>query len=257
MNLKRNLRSLGKFCPFYITSRPIKALPNSLYSHLKQTPSRNSCNHLFLPFPSLSMSAASNMQGIPREDASPVQPFSTSPPSLNKKWPANLVKMAFLELREQRSIAVPLVVMNLMWFGKMAITTAFQGHLGELQLAGATLGFTFANVTGFSVLNGLSAAMEPICGQAYGAKNFKLLHKTLLMTILLLLLTSIPISFLWLNVEKILTCFGQQRDISAIAQNYLFFLLPDLVITSFLCPLRSYLSSQGITIPIMVSSGLD
>ncbi|KAL9663727.1 hypothetical protein QQ045_019118 [Rhodiola kirilowii] len=158
------------------------------------------------------------------------------------------------ELRRLRGIAIPLMAMNLTWFAKLAITTAFLGRLGELQLAGGTLGFTFANVTGFSVLNGLCGAMEPICGQAFGAKNFKLLHKTLLMTTFLLLLTTLPIAFLWMNVDRILIHFGQQQDISDVARSYLFYLLPDLIITAFLCPLKSYLSSQTVTLPIMFSS---
>lgn len=172
-------------------------------------------------------------------------------------WPAaNFAKMIISELKIQRGIVLPLVVMNFTWFIKIAITTAFLGRLGELTLAGATVGFTFANVTGLSVLNGLSAAMEPICGQAYGAKNFRLLHKTLLMTIALLLPVSVPISFLWLNVDKILIYFGQEQDISRVAKTYVLYLLPDLVVTSFLCPLKSYLSSQSITLPNMFSSAL-
>ncbi|KAJ4712887.1 Protein DETOXIFICATION [Melia azedarach] len=98
--------------------------------------------------------------------------------------------------------------------------------------------------------------MEPICGQAFGAKNFRLLHKTLLMAIFLLLAVTIPISFLWLNVDKILIHFGQQEDISVVAKHYLLYLLPDLAVTSLLCPLKAYLSSQGITILIMLSSAL-
>lgn len=160
------------------------------------------------------------------------------------------------ELKKQQGISIPLIAMNLTWFAKLAITTAFLGRLGELQLAGGTLGFTFANVTGFSVLNGLCSAMEPICGQAFGAKNFKLMHKTLLMTTLLLLLTTLPIAFMWINVDKILTHFGQQRDISEVARRYLFYLLPDLIISSFLCPLKSYLNSQSVTLPVLFSSVL-
>ncbi|XP_030524815.2 protein DETOXIFICATION 56 [Rhodamnia argentea] len=172
------------------------------------------------------------------------------------RWPPEFLATAASELKVQRGIAVPLVTMNLTWFAKIAITTVFLGRLGELQLAGGTLGFTFANVTGFSVLNGLCSAMEPICGQAHGARNFKLLRKTLLMSVVLLLVASLPISFLWLNVDKVLLHFGQQRDISLVAKSYLFYLLPDLVVTSFLCPLKAYLSSQGVTVPIMLSSAL-
>lgn len=160
------------------------------------------------------------------------------------------------ELKLQWRIAVPLTLMNLTWFARIAITTAFLGRLGELELAGGTLGSTFSNVTGFSVLNGLCTAMEPICGQAYGAKNSKLLHNTLTMAILLLLITTLPISVSWLYVDKILTHFGQEEDISTTAKKYLFYLLPDLVVYSFLCPLKTYLSTKNRTFPIMLCSFL-
>ncbi|XP_043718072.1 protein DETOXIFICATION 56-like [Telopea speciosissima] len=185
-------------------------------------------------------------------------PRSLSTPTttlaLTPKWPTNIKQMISMELRTQGRICVPLVAMNLTWFAKLSITMAFLGRLGDLQLAGGALGLTFANVTGFSVLNGLCGAMEPICGQAYGAKNYNLLHKTLVMATFLLILTTIPVAFLWLNVDKILIHFGQQPDISIVAKKYLLYLLPDLVITSFLCPLKAYLTSQSITVPIMFSS---
>ncbi|RVW50707.1 Protein detoxification 56 [Vitis vinifera] len=149
-----------------------------------------------------------------------------------------------------------LMVMNLAWLGKCVITTVFLGQLGELQLAGGVLGFTFANVTGYSVLNGLCCAMEPICGQACGAKNVRLLHKTLVMVTILLLTTAVPISFLWLNVDKILIYFGQQEDISMVAKTYLLYLLPDLFVISLLCPLKTYLSAQSMVFPIMFSTSV-
>ncbi|KAL8266524.1 hypothetical protein R6Q59_003868 [Mikania micrantha] len=166
------------------------------------------------------------------------------------------IRIVLSELKVQQAIAFPLAAMNITWFAKFAITTVFLGRLGEFELASGALGFMFANVTGFSILNGLCGAMEPICGQAYGAKNFKLLHKTLVMMVSLLLITSIFSCLLWLNVDKILIYFGQQEDISIGAKKYLFYLLPGLIITSFLCPLKSYLSSQSITVPIMYTSVL-
>ncbi|KAL2902216.1 Protein DETOXIFICATION 56 [Bienertia sinuspersici] len=190
----------------------------------------------------------------PPKPKSEPQDHPSPPPPTPSLCPQNIVKDVTSELRKQRMMAMPLIAMNLTWFMKQVITTAFLGRLGELQLAGGALGFMFGNVTGFSLLMGLCGAMEPICGQAYGAKNFKLLHKTLFMTTLLLLLATIPISFLWLNVEKILPLFGQHKDMVVIAQRFLLYLLPNLMITAFLCPLKAYLSAQGITIPIMLSS---
>ncbi|KAL9242868.1 hypothetical protein vseg_016826 [Gypsophila vaccaria] len=168
--------------------------------------------------------------------------------------PTNPLSKIVTELRKQLGMAIPLIAMNLAWLAKQPITMAFLGHLGEIQLAGAALGYTLANVTGYSVLAGLAWAMGPICGQAHGAKNFKLLHKTLLMTTLLLLVVTFPITFLWLNVDKILVHFGQQRDMIAMARQYLFYLLPDLIIISFMYPLKAYLTAQAITMPILFSS---
>lgn len=125
------------------------------------------------------------------------------------------------EIGRQSRLALPLIVMNVMSFARIVITSAFLGRLGELELAGGTLGFTFANVTGLSVLNGLCSAMGPICGQAYGAKNIRLLHRTLIKGTCLLLLTSVPIALLWLYVDRILLLCGQQEDISSIAKDYL------------------------------------
>uniref|UniRef100_J3LUZ9 Protein DETOXIFICATION n=1 Tax=Oryza brachyantha TaxID=4533 RepID=J3LUZ9_ORYBR len=178
--------------------------------------------------------------------------MATPPSHDTKTWPESVA----IEFRAQRGIALPLIAMNLTWFAKLAVTTAFLGRLGDLQLAAGTLGFSFANVTGFAVLTGLCNAMDPICGQAHGASNAKLLRKTLLMATILLLAASIPIAFLWLHVDAVLRRFGQQPDITANARTYVVCLLPDLAVTSFLSPLKSYLSAQGITLPTLFSSAL-
>lgn len=170
----------------------------------------------------------------------------TSPPSCSK-WPGE-------ELKKQQAIAGPLVLMNLSWFGKTVVTTIFLGRLGNLPLAGGALGYTFANVTGFSVLTGLCYAMDPICGQAFGARNYGIMRRTLFMAVILLLLVSIPISLLWFHVDKIMEFFGISADIASLSKIFVLYLLPDLVVTSFLCPLKAYLSCQAVTLPILITT---
>lgn len=156
-------------------------------------------------------------------------------------------------LKEGRSlsaIAVPMVLTGLLIYARSAISMLFLGRLGDLALAGGSLAIGFANITGYSVLSGLAMGMEPICGQAFGAGRYKVLGLTMQRTILLLLLTSIPISVLWLNMKPILLYFGQQDDISSQAQLYILCSLPDLVAQSLLHPLRIYLRSQSITMPL-------
>ncbi|CAN4127511.1 unnamed protein product [Withania somnifera] len=158
--------------------------------------------------------------------------------------------LAISEAKCIGNIAFPMIFTGLILYSRSIISMIFLGHLGELPLAGGSLAIGFANITGYSILSGLAMGMEPICGQAFGAKRFNILGLTLQRTILLLLLTSIPISILWLYMQKLLIFFGQDHEIASMAQNYILYSLPDLFAQSFLHPLRIYLRSQSITLPL-------
>ncbi|TMW83258.1 hypothetical protein EJD97_002332 [Solanum chilense] len=162
----------------------------------------------------------------------------------------NHLTLAILEAKCIGKIAFPMIFTGLILYSRSIISMIFLGHLGELSLAGGSLAIGFANITGYSILSGLAMGMEPICGQAFGAKRFNILGLTLQRTILLLLLTSIPISILWLFMQKLLILCGQNHEIAKMAQNYILFSLPDLFAQSLLHPLRIYLRSQSITLPL-------
>lgn len=149
-----------------------------------------------------------------------------------------------------------MILTGLLLYSRSMISMLFLGRLGELALAGGSLAVGFANITGYSVLSGLAMGMEPICGQAFGAQKHSLLGLTLYRTILLLLLTCLPISFLWLNMERILLLCGQDLSIAAQAQAYLLYSLPDLLAQSILHPIRIYLRTQSITLPLTITAAL-
>ncbi|KOM54946.1 hypothetical protein LR48_Vigan10g083800 [Vigna angularis] len=154
-------------------------------------------------------------------------------------------------------IAIPMILTGLLLYCRSMISMLFLGHLGELALAGGSLAVGFANITGYSILSGLAVGMEPICGQAFGAKRFTLLGLCLQRTILLLLFTSLPISLLWLHMKKILLLCGQDESIATQAQSYLVYSIPDLIAQSFLHPMRIYLRSQSITLPLTLCASLS
>ncbi|KAI5662743.1 hypothetical protein M9H77_22066 [Catharanthus roseus] len=130
----------------------------------------------------------------------------------------------------------------------------FLGHLGDTQLAAGSLAIAFANITGYSVLSGLALGMEPLCSQAFGANRPKLLSLTLQRCILFLLFSSLPITFLWLNISNILIFLHQDHQITRLARTYLIFSLPELFTNSFIHPLRIYLRAQGITLPLTLAT---
>ncbi|CAL1395601.1 unnamed protein product [Linum trigynum] len=158
------------------------------------------------------------------------------------------------EMKALGKISGPTALTGLILYSRAMISMLFLGYLGELELAGGSLAIGFANITGYSVISGLAMGMEPICGQAYGAKQMKLLGLTLHRTVLLLLTASLPISLAWLHIEPILLRCGQDPNISAAAATFAVASIPDLFLLSFLHPLRIYLRTQGVTLPLAACS---
>ncbi|KAM6543094.1 hypothetical protein CsatB_007541 [Cannabis sativa] len=185
----------------------------------------------------------------------PVDPHYPEDQHELHRWPTPSEVLE--EVKAIGKISGPTALTGLLLYSRAMISMLFLGYLGELQLAGGSLAIGFANITGYSVISGLAMGMEPICGQAYGAKQWKLLGLTLQRTVLLLLSTSIPISFMWLNMKNILLLCGQDHEISSMAHTFILFSVPDLCFLSLLHPLRIYLRTQSITLPLTYCTAIS
>ncbi|KAL2340053.1 hypothetical protein Fmac_007993 [Flemingia macrophylla] len=172
-----------------------------------------------------------------------------------QRWPTP--KEVIAEMKALGKISGPTAVTGLVLYSRAMISMLFLGYLGEMELAGGSLSMGFANITGYSVISGLAMGMEPICGQAYGARELKTLGLTLQRTVLLLLSASVPISVAWVNMKSILIWCGQEQRISSTAQSFILFSIPDLFLLSLLHPLRIYLRTQAITLPLTYCSALS
>ncbi|MFQ6634267.1 hypothetical protein Gotur_011338 [Gossypium turneri] len=150
-----------------------------------------------------------------------------------------------------------MIITGLLIYGKSAISMFFMGKLGKEALAGGSLSIGIANITGYSVISGLAMGMEAISSQACGAKQWPLMGQTLQRTIAILTIACLPISVLWLNIESILLFCGQDPVISSVASTYLAFSLPDLLFQSLINPLRIYLRTQNITLPLMLTAAFS
>lgn len=110
---------------------------------------------------------------------------------------------AFVEEgKKQLGLAAPLVAASILQYCLQVISVMFVGHLGELPLSSASMATSFAAVTGYSVLLGMASALETLCGQAYGAKQYHMLGIYTQRAILILLTLSIALSLLvqhWLD----------------------------------------------------------
>ncbi|XP_078157568.1 protein DETOXIFICATION 16-like isoform X3 [Carex rostrata] len=180
------------------------------------------------------------------------------------------------EVQKQLYLAGPLILVSLLQYSLQVISLMFAGHLGELSLSGASVATSFANVTGFSVLDGgcsynnllmpmeclafvelgMGTALDTFCGQAYGAKQYRLLGIYLQRAVFVLLLTSIPLAIIWAFTGQILLHLGQNPEISAEAGIYARWLIPSLFAYGPLqCHVR-FLQSQNIVFPMVFCSGV-
>ncbi|OMO61889.1 Multi antimicrobial extrusion protein [Corchorus capsularis] len=120
------------------------------------------------------------------------------------------------------------------------VSVTFAGHLGELQLAGSTLANSWATVTGFAFMTGLSGALETLCGQGFGARKYRLLGIYLQASCIISFLFSVIISILWFFTEPILVLLHQDPAISKTAALYMKYLIPGLFAYGFVQNILSF-----------------
>ncbi|CAN6319437.1 unnamed protein product [Urochloa humidicola] len=185
---------------------------------------------------------------VASDDSTTVATWKQPPPVLADRPP--LTSGAASEAASILRLSLPMIMTGLILYVRPMISMLFLGRLGELALAGGSLAIGFANISGYSVLSGLATGMEPVCGQAVGAGNLPLVGATMQRMVLLLLAVSVPVAFLWAHMEPLLLLAGQDAAIAAAAQRYILLCLPDLLFQSFLHPLRIYLRTQSINLPL-------
>ncbi|XP_054782553.1 protein DETOXIFICATION 53 [Prosopis cineraria] len=171
---------------------------------------------------------------------------------------AQLPSLSLSEVREESQslakVALPIIATSTLMYSRSVISMLFLGRQGKAELAGGSLAIGFANITGISVLKGLTMGMDPICCQAYGAKRWSVLSQTFHKMLCLLLLISLPIILLWINMTTILQWLGQDLEVTKVAQVYLLFSIPELLAQAHLFPLRAFLRTQGLTTPLTVAA---
>eukprot|EP00253_Pinus_taeda_P030162 PITA_30162 len=102
----------------------------------------------------------------------------------------------------------------------------------------------------------MACALETLCGQAYGAKQYHLLGIQLQRAIVALFCVSIPLAVIWIYMGDILKDLGQDLLLSFEAGKFARWMLPSLFAYAALQPLLKFLQSQGIVIPMMLSSAV-
>ncbi|WCJ24234.1 MATE efflux family protein [Euphorbia peplus] len=160
------------------------------------------------------------------------------------------------EAKKQIKLAGPLILVSILQYLLQVISVMFVGHLGDLPLSGASLATSFANVTGFSVLLGLGSALETLCGQAFGAKEYHKLGIYTQRAMLTLSALCIPLAIIWYYTSAILILLHQNHDIAIAAGIFNRWMIPSLFAYALLQCLNRFFQTQNIIFPMVVTSGI-
>ncbi|KAI8466628.1 MAG: mate-domain-containing protein [Monoraphidium minutum] len=162
---------------------------------------------------------------------------------------------AATEARRLLSLALPLVLQSAASMLLTLVSTVFVGRLDDaVALGGVVLASSVYNVSGVSMVIGLSSALDTLCGQAYGAAQYRLMGVYLQRALLICWALCLPIAAIWLNARTLLLMTGQQEDIADIAARYLRILTPSLFIAAASDTCRRYLTAQRVVVPGMAAS---
>ncbi|MED6127635.1 Protein DETOXIFICATION 14 [Stylosanthes scabra] len=151
-------------------------------------------------------------------------------------------------------LALPMITVNLSTYFLQIISMMMVGHLGKLALSSTAIATSLCAVSGFSVIFGMSCALETLCGQAYGAKQYRRFGVQIYTAIVALSLACVPLSLLWICLGKILVFFGQDPLISQEAGKFAVCLIPALFAYATLHTLIRYFLMQSLIFPLVMSS---
>jgi MATE family multidrug resistance protein len=147
-----------------------------------------------------------------------------------------------------------MIAITLSQYLLQVISVMMSGHLGELSLSSTSIAVSLAGVTGFSFLMGMSSALETLCGQAYGAQQYKKIGTQTYTAIFSLIIVCIPLSVIWVYMSKILLFIGQDPLISREAGKFILWLVPALFAYAILQPLVRFFQMQSLILPMFISS---
>ncbi|KAL6272372.1 hypothetical protein ACE6H2_023064 [Prunus campanulata] len=142
-------------------------------------------------------------------------------------------------------VAGPAIFTRVSTFGTNIVSQAFIGHIGSTELAAFSLVFTvlvrFAN----GLLLGMASALETVCGQSYGAKQYHMLGVHLQRSWIVLFVSTLFLIPICIFATPILEALGQKDYIAEEAGYISLWVIPVLFafVVSFTC--QMYLQSQS------------
>nr|XP_043631577.1 protein DETOXIFICATION 27-like [Erigeron canadensis] len=155
-----------------------------------------------------------------------------------------LHKRYLVESKKLWHIVGPAIFSRIAMYSTLVITQALAGHLGDLEFAATSIATSLILGFDLGLVLGMASALETLCGQAYGAKDYRMLGVYLQRSWIVLFLTSVLILPLYIFASPVLKLLGQPADISELSGVVAINLIPLHFSLCFQFPIQRFLQSQ-------------
>ncbi|RZC57749.1 hypothetical protein C5167_005054 [Papaver somniferum] len=156
----------------------------------------------------------------------------------------DLLCRVWIESKKLWHIVGPTIFSRIASYSMFIITQASAGHLGNLELAAIALSTTVIVGFCFGLLLGMASALETLCGQAYGAKQYHMLGIYMQRSCVVFTICAVLLLPLYIFTTTILKLLGQPDDIAELAGLVTIWLIPLHFALALQFPLQRFLQSQ-------------
>ncbi|WJZ95894.1 hypothetical protein VitviT2T_014630 [Vitis vinifera] len=173
---------------------------------------------------------------------------------LQLPWLRRLRTATWIELKLLFRLAAPAVLVYLINNAMSLSTRVFAGHLGNLELAAASLGNSGIQLFAYGLMLGMGSAVETLCGQAYGANRSEMLGIYLQRATVVLTATGFPLTVIYVFAKPILLLLGESSAVASAAAVFVYGLIPQIFAYAVNFPIQKFLQAQSIVAPSAIIS---
>ncbi|KAI3616804.1 multidrug oligosaccharidyl-lipid polysaccharide flippase [Moniliophthora roreri] len=149
--------------------------------------------------------------------------------------------------------ALPVFGTHLLEYTLVIASVLTIGHLSTNALAAITLGSMTANVTGLSIIQGFTSALDTVLPSAWTSSKPHLVGLWAQRMAVVIAFSLVPMLFIWFNAEVILLSLRQEPEVAHLAAVYLRWMSLGLPAYAFNLISRRYFQSQGLfTVPTRI-----
>ncbi|CAH8277350.1 unnamed protein product [Arabidopsis lyrata] len=159
-----------------------------------------------------------------------------------------------VEVKKLWYLAGPAIFMSLTQYSLGAATQVFAGHISTIALAAVSVENSVIAGFSFGVMLGMGSALETLCGQAFGAGKLSMLGVYLQRSWVILNVTAILLSLLYIFAAPILAFIGQTPAISSATGIFSIYMIPQIFAYAVNYPTAKFLQSQS---KIMVMAAIS